>query len=315
MTTLNNTYEHFASVNISYAIFVPILIFVITFANILIIAGFVKIPSLRAERPSEVLILNLAIVDLLTGLELSFASPSYVLFDMWPSGELGCRLGSGVFYICIHTSLATLVAISVDRFLLVYNEYPTYLLIQSKYRVRMTIAVCWAVGICSFVVEQSVWNYSKTINENARNIDFNRVCLVPPRRIYSYSLIVFLLLYITPTMVVTLSSIAFIHTLRKRLRSINAVQAVPRSTLRRQSHRYTKPAVSLVALVVSMIVCMFPYSFYVIIVNMFCSECGNPDILYGFVFLQYINAGLDPILYGITHRKIRKYYIRLFITR
>ena len=64
--------------NIGYAIFVPVLILTTTAMNIGTIAAFWKIPTLR-DKPSELLILNLACSDLLTGLiVIPLASNLYI---------------------------------------------------------------------------------------------------------------------------------------------------------------------------------------------------------------------------------------------
>ena len=53
-------------INIAYAIVVPIIIVIGTVFNLTTILAFWKMPGLR-DKPSDLLILNLSVVDLITG--------------------------------------------------------------------------------------------------------------------------------------------------------------------------------------------------------------------------------------------------------
>ena len=209
------------TINIHFAVLVPLVSLLIMTSNMAIIIAFRKIPSLL-ERPSELLILNLAFADFLTGLALTLDSPSLIISGSWPFKAYGCRLVIALFYGTIHTGLATLLAISVDRFLLIYKQYPQYLKVVSQTHVKITIMVCWSIGVLSVVIEQSLWNVAKKIDrETAGGIDFDKICLVPPRRIRAYSITLFLTLYILPVAIISGLSLAFFCLLLKRLKSNN----------------------------------------------------------------------------------------------
>ncbi len=318
----------------------PIICVLTVAGNSATIIAFWKLPSL-CEKPGETLILHLSITDLLTGLILiPIFSSNYITPGYWPFGEFGCRLVAGpIFNICVHTSIFLLLAISLDRFLLVYKEYPKYLKIQSRSRVKLTIIGCWMMGICSVIFEQSLWDVAKTLDEAAANIDFDAVCLSPSRRLKEFSLTFFLTLYFTPVLLVCVFSVAFLCLLRARLikfkvditlRSVMdpssnegrqeqpsrpGDEGMVASARSRARNRYIKPALSLTALVSSMAVCMLPYTIYVITVELFCPDCNDPVILYRLVFLQFCNACLDPFLYALTQRKIQELYCSCLLRR
>ncbi len=318
-------------INLYYMVVTPIICVLTVAGNSATINAFWKLPSL-CEKPSETLILHLSITDLLTGLVvIPIFSPNYVTPGYWPLGEFGCRWVAGpIFNICVHTSILLLLAISLDRFLLVYKEYPKYVKIQSRSRIQLTIVGCWMMGVCSVIFEQSLWDVAKTLDESAANINYNAVYLSPSRRLKEFSLTFFLTLYFTPVLLVCVFSVAFLCLLRAKLiknkvgvslrlamapsncesqqeQSTNAEAsgASARSTTR---NRYIKPAISLIALVSSMTICMLPYTIYVITVELFCQECNDPVILYRLLFLQFCNACLDPFLYALTQRKIQRLY-------
>ena len=203
---------------------------------------------------------------------------------------------------------------------------------QSKRRIRVVIAVCWCAALSAAMVEQILWNPAKSLDKSAAEIDFSKTCLTPPRRLKTYNLTLFLAVYFGPVIIVCILSIIFIFALRRRLmktkRKVKAsginMQDISNdsiSTLSKASaqddktalqpssrSRYVKPAVTLFAIVLAMAICMLPYCFYVIVIGLICPECNNREILFNLLFLQFFNACLDPILYGITQRKIREFY-------
>ena len=311
--------------NIFYAIFIPILILLTVVGNIAILVAFWKMPSLR-EKPSELLILNLSCVDLSTGLiVIPYWAPVYIT-GSWPFGETGCRILAAFMNTSVHASLFAISTISIDRFLLVMKEYPQYLKMQSKRRVYYTIIACWIFAGMTVIPQQGMWNRAKIIDDTAREINFDLLCLFPPRRVQLYSSTMFMFLYCLPVILLCGLSIAFLYFLHRRLKRNRQVgdllpsttsqayqeneQGPPAISFQRQpnQNRYTKPAVSLIAVVSAMAICMLPYCFYVIVIELFCQRCNDPRLLYDLLLLQFCNACLDPFFYGLTQKKIRRFY-------
>ena len=294
----------------------------------------------------------------------------------WPFGEIGCRLALIPANVTIYASLYTLLAISVDRLLLVGCEYPRYMKLQSRYRVRATIVGCWVFATSLVLVETALWDYGKSLDGPAGQINFDRVCLSPSRdNIRAFSLTISFGLYFTPVVTVVGLSATFLYFLHRRLKKSNTTSGLSRqgvsssqqegasslqsthikvsvessltitprimpgltpitnnqhssindssSTSSGQgSHqgssrgqainpsrsRYIKPTVSLLILVFAMAICMLPYCLYVFILEFVCKECQNITAVYALFLVQYCNACLDPFLYGLTQRKIRRFY-------
>ena len=280
MITINTTVDTDAaddnaviSVKISYLVFMLSLSLFTIVGNILIIIAFWKVPSLR-EKPSELLILNLSFVDLCTGFMLLYLCPVFIFDSYYPLGEIGCRFSSIFFNVTVSASVFTLVAISTDRFLLVLIAYPKYLKWQSTPRIRLAIVMCWAFAVLFNIIEQSLWNVAKTLNTRAAEIDFDKVCLSPPRRLSEYSLYAFFGVYLSPVLIVCVLSSAFFVLLWRRIQRSNRVDTTTQSTIaetqqdpsqvndtngtdsqpstRKRNSRYTKPALSLIVLVSAM---------------------------------------------------------------
>ena len=346
LLTMNRSIEVLdAEVNIPYAIFLSLLVIIAVIMNTGTIVAFWKLPTLY-ENPSELLILNLACSDLLTGLiVLPLASPLYITPNRWPTGEIGCAIWVFFIDISVHGTLFALMTISLDRFLLVYLEYPQYIGKVTRRRIYKVIAVGWIFALLTAIVEMGLWEKAKSLDETAGSIDHTKYCLSPPRRVRTFSLCFFLILYLSPVLFVCGLSVAFLYQLRNRLRKlrkyksscttsssggISASQTIEMSqsassgnvnsdevgsaTLRKHvtdtvlRNRYIKPGVTLVGLVSLMGVCMLPYSFYVIIIESGCEHCSDPKLLYGLLLMQFCNACLDPFIYVLTRKRMRTFY-------
>ena len=204
-------------INIHFAILIPVLVLVTTILNMGTIMTFWKFPSLR-EKPSDLLILNLSCADLIMGMVLlPITAPVYITPNYWPSGEIGCVVVIIFLNICIHGSLFALTLISIERFLLVYMEYPQYIKTVTRRRIHLIIAAGWTFAFCTVVIETGLWDIAKVIDESAATIPFDNVCLSPARRIGAYSLTIFLGLYLFPVLLVCGLSLGFLYQLRKRL--------------------------------------------------------------------------------------------------
>ena len=293
-------------VNLFFAVFHPLLIIITVLGNLATIIAFWKEQRLRGK-PSDLLILALAVVDLITGLVvIPLQSSLYIIPGQRPIGEFGCLLLVFTANFVLISSLLILIGISLDRFFLISQEYPHYLKQQSGYRVHIYIAFALGVAALTDIIELSLWNYMKRVNDYV--IDYNSVCLSPPRRNVTFSLTFFFICFITPVVIVTTLSTGFLYLLWHRLLKTREVGVSNRPGIVGQDtasnnpsgnarstpgdsgsasdpsvkNRYVKPAITLLALVTAMFICMVPYCSYVIIVNFICPKCSNLKVLWCF---------------------------------
>ena len=78
---------------------------------------------------------------------------------------------------------------------------------------------------------------------------------------------------------------------------------------RRTRNKYIRPAATLVSLVLAMAICMLPYCIYVLVLDYLCMTCTpEAHTIYLLLLLQFSNAYIDPILYAVTNRKIRRFH-------
>ena len=316
-----------SDVNESLSILFIFASFTICLANFGTIVAFLKDTNLQ-EKPSDVLILTLSCIDVLQGLVLVPLHLSYYAFGQWMLGEPGCKAYVTMAYASVTFNLLLVGAISLDRVLLVGMEYPRYVKYQSKRRILCGIACCLGVSLIPAVVDIAVWDFAKSNNAIAAGIDFDYVCLSPTRWMPQISLAFLFVFLLIPVLLVAVLSVAFLVLLRRRLNKKrvgitneedstrkNSTSGASTSVERahqRTRNRYVRPAIILGALVVAMGISVLPYLSYVFIVVLACPACHKPQIVYILALLLYCKPLFDGVLYGVTERKMRRFYKSVF---
>ena len=306
-------------VQIAYAIGIPILCAIIIIGNLGTMYAFWKLPDLW-EKPSEMLILSLSFADLMAGIVVvPLLAPLWISPGYWPGGEIACMMCAFSGDVAVLAGLYSLCAISIDRFLLVYKEYPQYMKIQSRRCVKITIAIVWGMALLTGTIEMLLWDVAKNrINEIEYDFTFTKRCLTPTRRIKSFAVTLFVIASFVPVAVVSAFSAIFFVLLRKRLKKSRGMRAesqiatsdamAQQAMKRQQRKQYIKPAIVLLVLDLAMAVSMLPYWTYNVIVQVFCPECLDLSSLYLVLLAEYFNSLLDPFLYVLTQRQIQRFY-------
>ena len=216
LTAIDKSTDNVLEINIGYTTFISIVCFLTVFGNAGTIIAFLQVRGLR-EKPSDLLVLSLCITDFFTGLvALPLVSPLYII-GFWPIGERLCKFSVLFSSLVVNTSLFSLLAISIDRVLLVSLNYSTYLKLQSRRRVIGIILLSWVISFVSVSIEWGLWDYSKTINMIAANIPFEFLCLSPSRRIQAFSAAYFIIFILIPVILVGICSVLFLILLHRRL--------------------------------------------------------------------------------------------------
>ena len=312
-------------VNWAYAVAIPMVCILTVIGNLGTMNAFRKLPELW-EKPCEMLILSLSCADLMTGLLVLPPAPQWITPGYWPFGEIHCRIIIACSNISSMASILNICAISFDRFLLVYKEYPQYMKIQSKRRIRTKIAFIWLTPLIWVVIDQSLWDFAKTSDERASRIDFTQHCDDPPVYIPVVAGVFYTIGFVPPIVLGGIST-AFFYFLHKRLTKSwelraesqirnrlttvsSSVEPTRRPMSREQRKQYIKPAIVLSVLVSAMALCNLPWCVYEM-VKVFCPECFHGydlEVRHLCLFLISCNAMLDPFLYAMTQSKILRLY-------
>ena len=300
--------------------------------NAATLGAFIKVQTLR-QKPSNLLILCLACTDLGIGLVQICQFPLAV--QRWPFGKPGCQFAHWLASTCISAGLTTTAMISIDRYLLVSREYPKYLLIQTKKRIKCIIGGVWLYGLILGTTEVALWD---TLQAGMQDyFDYSRNCRSPPKVHGLFATLQFTLGGFCPVFIVELFSVAFFVRLIRKLRrqKISAIDNVTSTSgiagnssssvpmeVRKQpavapqprsnpNKRYKKAAIALGSIVAVMNICTMPFVLYAVVTG-FCIECKNFNVRHGLVYLVYLNSSINPFLYAATMTAIRKFYARIF---
>ena len=295
-------------------------------ANLLIIVAFLKVQNLQTHT-SNMLIFALSVVDLTSGMyQFLYIGVPYALRLNPPLAESGCMIAVVLEYVYF-TGNILLVAISIDRVLLVSMDYSRYVKTVTKLRLKVTIGICCLIGQLGSVFELSLWNYAKRTNEIAANINFVEVCFWPARRLQWFGIYVSVCQYCLPLLLVGVFSIIFVKRLLIRINKNTRVgpeasrtnsnggsageNQTEASATSDTNHgtvkkRYIKSAVTLAALVSAMGISMLPYCIYLIVISL--TGSFNSTLTFSMYLVLQLNPLLDPLFFAATQRGIREYY-------
>ena len=294
-------------------------------ANLLTIVAFMKVRTLQ-NHTSNLLIFALSIADFVTGIYVLLHIGIPFAFSLRPPlGEIGCMMSVPLDNIYI-TSNLILVAISIDRVLLVSMDYSKYVKLITKFRLQSIIVTLFLFGQIPTVIDLSLWNYAKENNAKAASINFKELCHYPSRRMKSVGIYVYVCLFLFPLFLIGILSIIFVKRLLIRINTSRRIRPepqnqennrhaivnqdeIPRAPASEEEttkKRYVKPAVTLAALVLAMSISMLPFCSYHIVESL--TGLKNTKLTYATYLMLQLNPLLDPLFFAATQKGIREYY-------
>ncbi|XP_022081619.1 beta-3 adrenergic receptor-like [Acanthaster planci] len=171
---------------------------------------------LLRQKPSNLLILSLSCCDLVVGATGLPTASIHTGLGHWPLGKPVCIIMAFFSVVGVSAAMYTVMAISLDRWLLVSRDYSAYLRFQSSRNVKLQIGAAWAAAIVISGCETILWIAG--VNEEGDSIQYTKECRSPVRRNSLFVLIIFTLLFAIPFLVMVLSTGRFAFLLRQRLR-------------------------------------------------------------------------------------------------
>ncbi|XP_064169032.1 free fatty acid receptor 3-like [Anguilla rostrata] len=258
-------------------------VYILTFliglpANVLSLCAFiVKVQS--NATPTDVLLLNLTVSDLLFLLILPLKMHEAASGMRWDLPYFLCSVTSFVFFSTIYTSSLLLMAVSVDRFLSVAFPVRYKLLRKPVYAmVGAVIAFVFGSASCSIVfLTQHLLPGNGTVNASVcyENFTPRQLAVLLPVRLYLFSV-----LFLVPLLVC-----AFCY-----LSCIRLLYARPRICSRK---RQKAVGMALGTLLV-FVVCFLPYNLSHLLGYL---HGQSPPWRYYTLLLSTANTCLDPIIF------------------
>ena len=260
-----NSKSGFETVVIANCILNAPLMLLSIIGNALVLVAILKTPSIRS--PSVIFLCSLAVSDLLVGL---VAQPVYIAAEIARTVRLSQAADTVGFAGC-GVSLATMTAITVDRFLALHYhlQYPN---LMTTSRAIYTIITIWCIITLftfSFIWSPSIYHYYVSAFGITISLLVNLVCFIKIHRIVRR------------------------HQLQIQLQQ----QAVENSIDTNNHHirQSTKSAKSIFIYFLVMILC-YTRSFFVHIIS--AINISNSIILWTFpITAAFMNSSINPFLY------------------
>ena len=266
------------------------------FGNALTLIAIAMHRTLRTRK--SCFIVNLALADFLNGATTFPLMVAAVIHGEWPFTQAVCSFQGSLTIIFCTASILTLAFVAIDRYFAIVNKLkyvrkvtPTFLTICVTYS--------WLEPICLAIMPNVGWSHYEYIpGEYLCTADWT---------IYSYTIFIFTSTIGLSVLVILYCYVWVFKVARDQSRK------VAEHALHYRGHpanrRETRTAKILFVVITTFSICWFPHS-----VIMFCSAftqnmCPIPATYHALtVLLAMTNSAMNPILYGVLNRRMRRAY-------
>uniref|UniRef100_UPI00358E2E08 delta-type opioid receptor-like isoform X2 n=1 Tax=Myxine glutinosa TaxID=7769 RepID=UPI00358E2E08 len=256
----------------------------------------------KMKTATNIYIFNLALADALVTSPLPFQS-AQILLKSWPFGRMLCKIIISIDYYNMFTSIYTVTAMSVDRYIAVCHPIRA-MHYRTAAKAKLINVAIWtassAIGIPMMILADT--------KEEKGGID----CRVhfPSSVAHSKTILnicVFIFAFMGPVCVITVCYGCMLSRLRN-VRLLSGSREKDRSM-----RRITRLVLAIVAV---FIVCWTPIQIFVLIETL----VGVPNssavhtIRFICIVLGYANSCLNPALYAFLDESFRHHFYKLFCT-
>uniref|UniRef100_A0A8C5MA74 Adrenoceptor alpha 1B n=1 Tax=Leptobrachium leishanense TaxID=445787 RepID=A0A8C5MA74_9ANUR len=298
--------------------------------NIMVILSVVTNRQLRI--PTNYLIVNLAIADLLLSTTVLPFSATFEIANYWVFGRIFCDMWAAMDVLCCTASIFSLCAISIDRYIGVrYSlRYPT---IVTRKRTLLALVCVWILSIVISIGPLLGWKQQAPNDEGACDITTELFyAIFSSLGSFYIPLIVILVMYCRVYVVakrITKNLEAGVMkemmdskelTLRIHCKNMhehspnNSKNNQPRSSLSLKLLKFSreKKAAKTLGIVVGMfILCWLPF-FTALPLGAIFKQLEPPETLTSVIFwLGYFNSCINPIIYPCSSKEFKRAFIRI----
>lgn len=292
--------------------FLIVIMVIAVCGNIAVIIVMTTHKSLRKEA-SNVLIINLSITDLSSTVFVMLSALISLTMNRWPFGQLWCDYVCAINYCLFIVSALTLCCISVDRYQFILHPL-TYNSRVTRKRLLFVILYTWlqgaAFGMTPSLLKWVHYDYWEAIC--AIQWHLNR----PPSLIYV--IVAFLACFLGPGIVLVYCYVTIVKTAKKyqaRIKTTSYSVSDVRLEKGTSMTDQTRIVWSLIVVVVAFFMCTAPFS----VTKLIKVSAGDSGVVPGYVnlvsaLLGYVASAINPLIYGIFRKDIRRSYKDLFMS-
>ena len=281
-----------------FTVFCPILFGIITvvgtIGNCLVIFVIIKKDKLRTT--TNLLLLNLAIADLSFIVVCVPFTAYYYATEIWPFGNVLCKLMHYLLNVAIYVTVYTLVCISVLRLITIVYSAETIKL-RTKQNVIILIVTIWLVML--LVNIPIIFTHGAMFDPSTGQMACYNYGNKIGRELYATF---FMFAFVLPLSIITIIYLAILVYIRKQRPTSQAV------TTKRSSSRKKRASTMIVVVIVIFGICWLPLHIH-LLVAYFGTVTNDPVYLTISVFwncLAYTNSCVNPIIYNYTSGEFRE---------
>ncbi|XP_041469679.1 substance-P receptor-like [Lytechinus variegatus] len=303
-------YRDFTQLASVYIIFIVIFVVIMALgiAGNSMVIGVVW--SNRAMRtPTNYYIVSLAVSDLLV---ITFDMPLKLVeytadvdLAMFSTGL--CSFAAFVNPAVVFTSIWTLVAISIDRYLVIIHPLKARSF-NTRSRALRTIVIIWLAPLVIlspyfYPYEVLRYHFQSEMGLIRRGICSDRFFDISPAFSKAYNLFLFGVLFLVPVILLgfTCGSIS------KRLMSLNEDEKMLKNSVRKEDASRRKVAKMVLIVVLCFFICWFPF-FLVSMLGQFTTILHEENYIFTLLLVHlfgFANSFMNPVIYALMSQAFR----------
>nr|XP_054748601.1 melatonin receptor type 1B-A-like [Lytechinus pictus] len=253
--------------------------------------------SRSLQDTTHVFVVSLAISDFITSLALLFEGISVLSETGWPFGSDLCKLSGALLILTVPTSIVTLNAIAINRYVLITRSKTLFLKIYTRTHVAVMVAITWIVPFLVIVVPQLIpatggLEYDPKSRFCSWDLEHNLLEVF--RIILLVGSICCSILIIFCYMAILLFVRKQIKSTKDRWRTSDVDTNKTKTPPSRLSKKQIDITINLAIVVVVFFICLLPYS-----INLASYEDTLVTTL--LYLLLTLSTCINPVLYAVKH--------------
>ncbi|KAG7476678.1 hypothetical protein MATL_G00085380 [Megalops atlanticus] len=303
------------------SIFLATLIIMTVLGNLLVMVALCKDRHLRKKK-TNYFIVSLAFADLLVALVVMPFAAIELTAGSWRYGETFCLIRTSLDVLLTTASILHLCCIALDRYYAICCQPLVYRNKMTPIRVALMLGGCWIIpSFISFLPIMQSWNaigiedlieerkFSSTTNETYCVFLVNR----------PYALICSAVAFYVPLGLMVLAYQRIYVTAMEHARQIGTLQRAgsapehyfgPDHQGSSRMKIETKAAKTLAVIMGCFCLCWAPF-FVTNVVDPFIQYSVPWQMWTAWLWLGYINSGLNPFLYAFLNRAFRRAFLMI----
>uniref|UniRef100_A0A667YI63 5-hydroxytryptamine receptor 4 n=1 Tax=Myripristis murdjan TaxID=586833 RepID=A0A667YI63_9TELE len=319
ITAMSNWNQVLSSLEkIVLTIFLSIIIIMTVFGNLLVMVALCKDRHLRKKK-TNYFIVSLAFADLLVAVVVMPFAAIELTTGQWRYGAIFCLVRTSLDVLLTTASILHLCCIALDRYYAICCQPLVYRHKMTPVRVAVMLGGCWLIPFfISFLPIMQSWNaigiediVKRRVSTGSSN-DTSCVFLVNR----PYALICSAVAFYVPLALMVLAYQRIYVTAMSHARQIETLQragatSTRSSTASDHSDRMrveTKAAKTLAVIMGCFCLCWAPF-FITNVVDPFIHYSVPWQLWTAWLWLGYINSGLNPFLYAFLNRAFRRAFL------